>query len=177
MAAKLEILELQTSAQRQKSRPIEYYLSFISHIRIFHANFSPRIISLQINKQASIISPAPSLFLPPLFSLIYLQSRIIRGVGKEHRKIFTLEPAGVKASKFLRCLYSPWGETPQHKENHPDITKELYTERTNKHMRTDLAREDVCPGAERERMYNSDWCRNHKQMQTRIISPLLNKQK
>ena len=97
-------------------------------------------------------------------------------MGKEHRKIFTLEPAGVKASKFLRCLYSPWGEIPQHKENHPDITKELHTERKSKHMCVDLAREDTHPGEAREWMCNSDWCHAHWQMHIRIISLTMNKQ-
>ena len=128
------------------------------------------------NKQASIISPAPSLFLSPLFSLIYLQSRIIRGVGKEHRKIFMLEPAGVKASKFLRCLYSPWGETPQHKENHPDITKDFHTERKNKPVYECLAMEHEYTWCSERANVKSDWCRAHKRMHTGNISHPLNKQ-
>jgi hypothetical protein len=67
MAAKLEILELQTSAQRQKSRPIEHHLFFISHTKIFHANFSPRIISLQIISRQALSRPLHPFFFPHYF--------------------------------------------------------------------------------------------------------------
>jgi hypothetical protein len=70
MAAKLKILKLQTSAQRQKSRPIEYHLFFILHTRIFHANFSPRTISLQIISRQVLSRPPHPFFLPIIFSLI-----------------------------------------------------------------------------------------------------------